>query len=245
MGIMKIVFHASFFSIYCTNDPLLYRGEVQLSFIALVIAVVLTVPLALSSLSTTLVDLVTSILQFIFNIIIIIAIPGISLGATFYYDISLTIESHRTKKIEEQQKKKDIKVYNPEVNSILLIMSNPQTSVLFKEFSMKEFSIENIMFWEEVQQYKKIKPKYHVKRFKCASRIFSSYLDGSAVMEVNIPQSARNEVKQKIDSFLKENTELPNDLFEKCENTIISNMIDIYARFYKSQTFQQYITSLS
>jgi len=264
---------------YCEQDPLLYRMEIQSLFTILVVVVVLTISLNFTLTGET-VDIVSQTFKFAFDLFVMVSLPGIALVGTYYYDISVYIINWKNKgknmeheqpisPPEQQQSqstdkptnnttptivKKNIALYAPEMDTLRTLLTTSRAAELFKEFSKLEFSIENILFYEDVQRFKGIVPPpkgkskqvmqaLQAKRFKVANRIYGTYLDHQrAVMEVNIPQPIREQVHVHIKTAMQQGTPLPDGIFDTCETSIIANLIDMYSRFFRSKGFQTYLS---
>ena len=126
-------------------------------------------------------------------------------------------------------KKKDF------VDQLDEIFSNPKLTELFIKFAQNEYSMENVLLYNEIQKFKKMAEK---ERIKNSSRIYLKYLNGEySELEVNVPRRWSNRVKIKLDS-----NEIPNiDLFDDVLTITRENLSDTYSRFILSNEMTSFL----
>lgn len=109
---------------------------------------------------------------------------------------------------------------NIKLDSLEEILRNPDTNVMFKKLCEKEYSIENYMSYQDIEEYKKLKSK------EFALEIFEKYFLGAeSLMEVNVTKQERMIVKEKID-----NEQITEKLFDALESSIAVNLADTLSR---------------
>lgn len=116
-------------------------------------------------------------------------------------------------------------------NVIVDTLNDSLAREFFTEFVKNEWASENIVCYDDIQKYKS-ETKENKKQ--SAQNIFNLYLNGaSSQLEVNVPRSENDKVKQKLES----GEELKDDLFEGIENNVIINLCDNYSRFIKTNEY--------
>lgn len=109
----------------------------------------------------------------------------------------------------------------PTDNELIEIVSNLESRNLLYAFAKNEYSIENLLCYEDIQRYK-ANPST-----KLASNIFNLYLcESNSELEVNVQSSIVKDLKVIFDKG-----EFPNDLFDKIEQTLLTNLSDTFSRF--------------
>jgi hypothetical protein len=81
-----------------------------------------------------------------------------------------------------------------------IFMSTTQGIEIMKTFSKKEWSLENVLFYEDVLNYQKIKStKYARKR---ALQILENYIEIGSPLQVNLSSNVRKSTKDKVENFV-------------------------------------------
>uniref|UniRef100_A0A8D1FX37 Regulator of G-protein signaling 12 n=1 Tax=Sus scrofa TaxID=9823 RepID=A0A8D1FX37_PIG len=114
------------------------------------------------------------------------------------------------------------------------LLQDPLGIRYFSDFLRKEFSEENILFWQACECFNHV-PAHDKKELSCRAReIFSKFLSSKATTPVNIDSQA-----QLADDILS----APHpDMFKEQQLQIFNLMkFDSYARFLKSQLYQECI----
>ncbi|EPB80520.1 regulator of G protein signaling domain protein [Ancylostoma ceylanicum] len=102
---------------------------------------------------------------------------------------------------------------------------------LFREFLKKEFSDENVDFWLECEEFKKMKDGKKATIQK-AHEIFKEYVAASAPKEVNLDSDTRAATKAAMESGCK------TDTFSLAQSRIEQLMAkDSYRRFLKDPLY--------
>ena len=92
------------------------------------------------------------------------------------------------------------------------ILKNPEYLKEFTKFCEREYSLENLLAYLEIQAFKQQKKEPIV--------IFETFFSGSsALFEVNIQMSVSNAIKNKLDK-----NEFDLTLFDDVERTVMSNL---------------------
>ncbi|KFO25724.1 Regulator of G-protein signaling 12 [Fukomys damarensis] len=114
------------------------------------------------------------------------------------------------------------------------LLQDPVGVRYFSDFLRKEFSEENILFWQACEYFNHV-PAHDKKELSCRAReIFSKFLCSKATTPVNIDSQA-----QLADDIL--NAPHP-DMFKEQQLQIFNLMkFDSYTRFLKSQLYQECI----
>lgn len=126
------------------------------------------------------------------------------------------------------------------------ILDNLQYRAYFKKFCKKEFNDENIICYEEIENYQSIQDGN--LRFIKAKEIYGLYLKSGAKREINITANPVNKVNDEIQKEenewreKKEHTSnLRFDLFEEVMKIITTSLIDAYCRFKLTPEYQEMI----
>nr|XP_020478237.1 regulator of G-protein signaling 14 isoform X2 [Monopterus albus] len=111
------------------------------------------------------------------------------------------------------------------------LLEDPCGVQYFAAFLKSEVSVENILFWQACEKFRKI-PATSLGELKAtAHSIYSTYLSDSAPYSVNIDDSAKTEEKD-----LEQPTP---DMFNKAQTQIFKLMkMDSYRRFVRSPLYQ-------
>lgn len=122
----------------------------------------------------------------------------------------------------------------PLSNPIETILEDVELRKMFADHSALEFSLENVVAWQDLVQY-----KTSPDRERFALEIFEKFLNGSqSVMEINIPGTMSREIWKKIE--LKE---FSDDLFKPIVSTLNANMADTFSRFGQYPPYQNYLAN--
>lgn len=112
-------------------------------------------------------------------------------------------------------------------------LSNKDAKEIFKQFLVREFSVENLMFYTEVQYFKKADAE-EVK--ETADQIFTTYVTVGAPFEINIPNDIRNVVGTNV-----QKNPIPLDAFFEAEKAVYNSMEkESFPRFQKNKLYQNW-----
>ncbi len=103
----------------------------------------------------------------------------------------------------------------------------------FSEHCAREFSIENIRFWQAINQYRNESFKDHLELLETAEHIFDEYVKPGCENQVNLPMT----MVKKIQKALKTDADhVDTTLFDQGQNEIFNLMSrDSYQRFIASR----------
>jgi len=111
-----------------------------------------------------------------------------------------------------------------------MALSDPLLFQDLKAFTASDFSIENALFVEHLQKLRRSPPSNLEALQKHYKQIFLLFLSSSAELQLNIPATSRERVKQQLDIFP------PNDtLFDEVLAEVKQLMfLDTYPRFIRA-----------
>lgn len=111
-------------------------------------------------------------------------------------------------------------------NELIQVLNDPKGHDMLSKFAEAEWSIENIMLYDAIQDFKKLTS---VKRMKhVAQAIFQAHLSKNAVLEVNISRQKKKSISEAIESG-----NMNNDIFREVEVVTLENLQDTFERFKK------------
>jgi hypothetical protein len=130
----------------------------------------------------------------------------------------------------------DLDKKGPTVNQIEYFLTVNEGKEHFKQFLVREFSVENLMFYTEVQYYKKIEDDSDLK--ETAKTINETYVELGAPFEINIDNDIRNQVAEHLGS------DKPTlSTFDAAEQAVLHVMREeSFPRFKKSRLYQQFVS---
>ncbi|XP_032885849.1 regulator of G-protein signaling 14 [Amblyraja radiata] len=112
------------------------------------------------------------------------------------------------------------------------LLQDPVGVKYFTEFLKKEFSAENILFWQACEHFQQIPAENSKQLSQSASEIYSTYLSSSSASPINIDSQAQLE-----EDILNDPR---SDMFKAQQLQIFNLMkFDSYTRFVKSPLYQQ------
>ncbi|XP_072923968.1 regulator of G-protein signaling 14-like isoform X2 [Hemitrygon akajei] len=112
------------------------------------------------------------------------------------------------------------------------LLQDPAGVQYFTEFLKKEFSAENILFWQACERFQKIPEDDLEQLSQIAGEIYSTYLSSSSLCPINIDSQAQLE-----EDILNDPR---SDMFKAQQLQIFNLMkFDSYTRFVKSPLYQQ------
>jgi hypothetical protein len=120
-----------------------------------------------------------------------------------------------------------IKKKDSSKESMEALISRPDIAPLFIAFCEKEYSMENILCYNDILAYKDA-------NMDKAKGIYDTYLQGKgAVMEVNIPTRVAAAVFERI-----QKNEIDSTLFDHVKRDIVTNLSDTWSRYVTSQEYE-------
>lgn len=122
--------------------------------------------------------------------------------------------------IKKNQKRKD---------SFEEVIKDKEVESMFIEFGQSEFSIENILCFKDIQEYKKSKTN--------PVELYLKYVNGNnSVMELNTSITIKKAIFNKI-----KNNQIDETLFDPVLKDLHTNLSDTYSRFIFYPKYVQYI----
>lgn len=269
---LKDTVRCKWLTIFFYDDPLLYRLELVL--ILIIGTAYVIVCITLSSIykgDFRRLNFAESITELIFEALIMLIIPGISIFASLYRTCQTSVLQYRFKKQLKDKQRQSVTLYSPTSDNIDYIIKHEGLNKAFKSFAKAEISLENVLFYEVcvcetklfflltnfymcknsnllqvVQQYKKLfeRKRPQQRLLLKAQKIYDAYLSSAAIIDVNMPNSVKDHVKQQIKKCASEKTVVPSNLFEECETEVMKNLLDTYSRFFKSVQFKTALKKL-
>jgi len=137
----------------------------------------------------------------------------------------------------------------------------------FKKFLTKEFSVENILFYEEIEEYRKKKKEggEDLELIGEAQRIYAKYIIIDSPFQVNLPDNIVKELESKLKDIFSNAGKLPEALagsyqprsmsdassllpnqretptiFDKAQENIFKLMsTDSFPRYFRSEEYQK------
>jgi hypothetical protein len=110
---------------------------------------------------------------------------------------------------------------------------------IFKEYSKKEWSSENVLFFEDVMKYKQIK-KFKLAQ-KHALHIKDSYIEIGSPFEVNLSGDARKLTKTKVEELQTRDSDSNfSNIFEEAMKETKRNMKDTFGRIRQTSEFKEW-----
>jgi len=117
--------------------------------------------------------------------------------------------------------------------SLQEIMTKKRNLKYFKLFATSQFSVENIIFYEEIELYKQIKDEE--ERALRADKMIEMFFETDSIYEIN---TSRRLIIGVIDE--RENGKSPLDLFDVLMSDVMnSNLSDMHQRFIFSEYYKE------
>uniref|UniRef100_A0A0N5CDB8 RGS domain-containing protein n=1 Tax=Strongyloides papillosus TaxID=174720 RepID=A0A0N5CDB8_STREA len=114
------------------------------------------------------------------------------------------------------------------------LLHHKEGSELFKNFLKEEFSVENLDFWFECEEFKKMKEGK--KSYNKALHIYDLYIHEDGSKQVNLDADTRNVTKTLLENGAK------SDTFNLAQNKIEQLMAkDSYPRFLRSKRYLDFL----
>ena len=136
--------------------------------------------------------------------------------------------SPRSPKNESPTKKKKLTIFE--------ILENPKYRKFFKTFATREYAIENILFYEEVQRFKDLNENERKIRFL---DIMDLFIDCSSEFSINTSKKLIDKMKEKVE-------DCPCEMFDEIlDNLIAETLSNVYYNFLVSNLYEEMIMSNS
>lgn len=100
---------------------------------------------------------------------------------------------------------------------------------VFKNFLKDEYADEILQFYEDLERFKK--KKNEKERFQMAQTLYTTYINGSSHLELNITSESKEKMSITMKNIVRED-HTPTDIFDEVFTEIKSNtLIGIWSRF--------------
>jgi len=138
---------------------------------------------------------------------------------------------------DEPNKYIDFSKYDTNFDKIDKILEHPKALVYFQQFLKSEFSIENLLFYNAVQLFKKSEPEtLHIH----ALYIYECFIKQDAINELNISAVLR---KSTYDNIYNKKVDIT--VFDDVIKAVKRQMeTDSFVRFRRSKNYQQLLFEL-
>ncbi len=130
---------------------------------------------------------------------------------------------------------KEFQLRHNSLDSISLdtILDVEQNRKLFKRFTMKEHSLENVLFVEQVMEYKKLQQEE--ERQVKAKQILNSFFGTNSLFQININEEVTKHIQESIDSCSPK-PDLFDDVLTELKSTVLA---DSFMRFKTHISFDE------
>jgi hypothetical protein len=116
------------------------------------------------------------------------------------------------------------------LDAINFILENNSYREKLKEYAIRSFCGENVLFYEDVHKFKKIKDQEEMDAE--AVVIYNKYIVSGAPYELNIQTDMSGPIANIIHSIQSSTFSNANEkMFDKLERHCISDIRDVYSRF--------------
>jgi hypothetical protein len=220
---------------YFIDDPFGFRLEQLIVFLVLLSIYWITfLPVVLYAINVYFPPaLITSLRSEIISIvqsIILIALELLVLFALTCVGLLFAMISFVKRKLQKP-------IFETEFDAFISTKNGIET---FKIFAKKEWSMENVQFYEQVEKYKKIwNFKFAEKR---AMEIFKNFVEAGSPLEVNLSSEVRKQTKMKVYDF-KDYKEGYKIIFDDAIKETKRNMKDTFSRIVKTEEFNKWKSS--
>jgi len=117
------------------------------------------------------------------------------------------------------------------------ILENVHGKEKFKQFLVREFSVENLMFFTEANYFLKLEDRNDIE--ETARSIFDTYVASGAPFEINVT----NDIREQCDKTMQES--ITTTLFENAKSEVFKSMqSDSFPRFVKSKLYKEMLQEI-
>lgn len=139
-----------------------------------------------------------------------------------------------------------------EGDSFTVLIQNPKFREIFKDYCKSEISLENVLFWETVQDYKNIALKNINSQdlippllLDKSRIIYKDFLKRNSKYELNVEQNQVNSIYDIITGYNNNAlNEISIHLFDDIEKSIVLVMSDTFMRFQMKKEYEIFIKDL-
>ncbi|KAL0491958.1 regulator of G-protein signaling [Acrasis kona] len=126
----------------------------------------------------------------------------------------------------------------PDLNSFEHYLTDKRGREVFKQFLVREFSVENLMFHTEVKFLKNIEEQSEI--VETANSINTTYVEVGAPFEINILSDVRNKIAQELGTQPSKNT------FDEAQEAVLQIMKEeSFPRFKKHVLYSDYVKEIA
>lgn len=111
--------------------------------------------------------------------------------------------------------------------TILDVLNNEPIKKKFSEFLKKEFSIENLIFYDKIEFLRNERDKDAFREE--ALKIYRSFIDKKGVYQLNLSAKIQNGIQEKINKG-----DFENDIFDDAQRSVLNMM--------KNDSFHRFIS---
>eukprot|EP01113_Clastostelium_recurvatum_P031314 TRINITY_DN3897_c0_g1_i1.p1 TRINITY_DN3897_c0_g1~~TRINITY_DN3897_c0_g1_i1.p1 ORF type:complete len:471 (+),score=135.89 TRINITY_DN3897_c0_g1_i1:181-1593(+) len=124
---------------------------------------------------------------------------------------------------------------NPDFFVFVEFLKDPEARRSFQEFLVNEFSVENILFWQDVQTFR-LSGDNPADLQRISDELVSKYVNNGSPMQINVSSTTNTAIKRVVSG----DTPVSVTMFDNAENEIIHLMKnDSYPRFLDSSQAQR------
>jgi hypothetical protein len=161
------------------------------------------------------------------------------IGMDWYFFVTFTlpaIHAWRFRRIVQVESKSDLPA----------LLNNLHFQKLFRDHLVSEFSVENLIFYNQVNSFKDHYGDFEdAELSRVAFQTYSLFIQQGSLMEVNISSIQRERLDRFFESTSQKGafnvTDIPKDIFDESQNEILLLMDkDSFHRFKNSKVYQQF-----
>jgi hypothetical protein len=124
-------------------------------------------------------------------------------------------------------------------NEFIAFINTKDGMKIFKEYAKTEWSMENVLFYEEVEKYRQMKKFKAAQKF--AVQIKEKFIETGSILEVNLSGDCRKNTIKKIDNFDGQRRfSKYSCIFDEALKEAKRNMRDTFSRVRNTEVFKQW-----
>jgi MFS family permease len=121
---------------------------------------------------------------------------------------------------------------------ILAVLQDAQARKAFKDYATQEFSVENLLFYEQIEQLKALTDeKEHVA---LATNIETNFVSTTGLLTLNVDAPVRQKVKQALEKQPYSISEC-NEAMRQVLTAVSQNMYDTFNRYIQTPEYKQHL----
>ena len=132
------------------------------------------------------------------------------------------------------------------------VLRHPQGNTAFRVFLTREFAVENVVFWNFCEKFRKESPSMTPEqRSQYLQRLHAMFLQETSKLEVNLPMDKMNRLLEGIGATrkfmdLERGKKATDDVLEEAQHAILHLMqINYWQRFKQTAPYQNLVTKLA